>query len=71
MMTDLKREDLVSLVKGIQPYYTVMGNELVSKSGVYTGGFHDKWDWNYKFEDGLTNEQLWNLYILCKESWRK
>lgn len=70
MQVELTRVDLVALVKGTSPYYNVMEAPIVKRCGSYIGGHHDKWDWNYKFDTGLSEQQLWDLYILCRDSWK-
>ncbi len=66
MICDLKKDDLVNLVKGTSPHYELMDNPLVKRCGSYIGGFHDRWDWNNHFDEDITEQQLWDLYILCK-----
>lgn len=68
--TKLEKEDLVNLVSGIKPYYDAMNIELIAKSGTWNGS-QDTWNWNkYKLKE-YTEEQLINIYKLCKESWKK
>lgn len=71
MKVELTKKDLVCLVKGTSPNYDVMNNETIKKCGRYVGGFHDKWDWEYGFGDDLTDQQLWDMYILCRNSWNR
>lgn len=70
MTVELDKNTLVSLVKGSCPNYNIFDNPLVKKSGRYTGGFHDKWDWDRVVLENLTEEKLWELYSLCKSSWK-
>ncbi len=70
MLIDLDREDLIALVKGTQPNYSVMDDELISSCGAYSGGFNDEWRWNYSFCVGITEEELYNMYLTCKNSWK-
>lgn len=69
MEVTLSRKDLINLIKGTTPYYSVQGDPIVSASGYFTGGFHDKWTWS-GFSDTLTEKELWNTYILCRDSWK-
>ena len=69
MKVDLTKKDLISLIKGTNPHYNVMDNNLVKLCGRYIGGFRDEWKWNCSFNDDLTEDQLWNLYVLCRNSW--
>lgn len=70
MNIDLSKKDLVNLVKGQSPYYNVMNNPLVKQCGNYVGGFYDKWNWHSTELEKLTEEQLYQLYTLCKDSWK-
>ncbi len=70
MTADLDKRDLVSLVAGTTPDYTVMSLPLIAQCGSYTGGFHDRWDWSKTKLDKLTEEQLWEVYQHCKQSWK-
>jgi len=68
MKVELTRKDLISLVRGKSPYYSVMNDPTVQRCGTYTGGFSDTWTWNSTFDDDLTEKQLWDLYVLCRDS---
>lgn len=69
MVLDLDKKDLINLVKGSSPNYEVMEHPLVEKSGRYTGGFVEKWDWReYRLKE-MTEEELVELYNICKNSW--
>lgn len=71
MKFELDIKDLKSLVVGSMPYYSVYENPLVKKCGVHIGGFVDTWKWtNYEL-DLLSEEELYTLYITCKNSWKK
>lgn len=69
MEIKVNKADLTSLVKGSVPNYSVMENPVVNKSGRYNGS-HDRWEWNYKFEEKLTEKELLDMYILCRDSWK-
>ncbi len=68
MKKELDRQDLHNLVKGTYPSYESMGNNIVSRLGKFTGGIGECWDWNYSVPDDITDEQLWEVYNLCKRS---
>lgn len=70
IMVHLDRKDLLSLVKGTDPYYSVFEHPLVQENGDYTGGFVDKWSWNHPRLNALSNEKLVELYYICKNSWQ-
>jgi len=65
MKVELTKADLISLVKGTTPSYKAMQNPIVKANGSYTGGHHDKWDWDFFFDKSLTEQQLWELYMIC------
>ena len=69
MKVELERKDLEALVKGKPPYYNEFDNPLVKKAGhVYIDQYGGT-DWNSLSE--LTSEELYKLYIICKNSWNK
>ena len=66
----LDRKDIISLLKGVKPNYSVM-DRIPSELGSYVGGFVDDWHWNYISEDvPFSDDELYNLYLMCKESWK-
>lgn len=66
MDIDLSKTDLICLVMGTSLGYEAMSNTIVKENGVYCGGFKDEWQWDkYKLEK-LTEEELWQLYNICK-----
>ena len=67
MTVELSRKDLVHLVYGIHPPYDVFEHPLVKRSGTYIGGFVDKWQWNSGFDVNLSENDLWSLYLLCRD----
>lgn len=69
MKVNLEREDLINLVKGTQPNYNVMNNEIVKRCGSFSGSY-GKWDWNYSFDENITDNELLGLYILCRDSFK-
>jgi hypothetical protein len=70
MNLELTKEDLIALVKGTSPHYNVMEHPLIKSNGSYSGGFKDEWNWNYTFDKSLTEEQLFEMYTICKNSWK-
>jgi hypothetical protein len=70
MKVELTREDLIALVKGTSPNYSVMEHPLIKANGTYSGGFKDEWNWNYSFDNSLTDDQLLEMYTICKSSWK-
>jgi hypothetical protein len=68
MKIELEREDLLNMVKGTSPYYSVMEDTLVKKAGQWIGGMADRWSWGDL--NSLTDEELFKLYKICKDSWK-
>ena len=70
MKVELNRKDIIALLRGSSPNYSVM-NKIPEELGSYVGGFVDDWKWNYISEDTpYTDEYLYNLYLMCKNSWK-
>lgn len=68
MNIELDRKDIISLLLGTTPPYSVM-NKIPKELGDYIGGFVDKWHWNYIDENvPYSDEYLFNLYLMCKNS---
>ena len=68
MEAKLNREDLVALLKGVVPNWGAMDNPLVKKAGWY---FCDYGNSHWKSLDNLTDEELYECYLICKKSWNK
>lgn len=68
MMVELDRKDIICLLRGTTPPYSVM-NKIPKELGSYIGGFVDRWQWNYIDENVPYNDEyLLNLYLMCKNS---
>ena len=70
MLIELEKEDLVSLVRGQDPYYSIFEEKLVKENGYYVGGMSDRWVWNSYSLKELKEEELWELYLMCKKSYK-
>lgn len=68
MNVTLDREDLISLIKGTTPGYLIMDDPLIKVCGNYVGGMADRQYWNGSFDPNITEEQLLNMYMMCKKS---
>lgn len=69
MEVELKKEDIICLVKGCEPDYNMMGELERMELGYYTGGFEDRWEWNYstsKCWDKYSEKELYDLYLRLK-----
>lgn len=66
--TLLDKADVINMIRGTSPSYESMNALEHLQLGSYTGGFNDKWDWNSKFPESLTIEELYFLYTKLKDS---
>jgi len=70
MKVELDKVALMSLVCGQQPNYSLFEHPMVKKCGSYRGS-RDEWRWcSYSLEE-LSEQELYDLYVLCRESWNK
>ena len=69
MQIDLDKSGLKSLVKGTQPNYSEWNNTLVKKAGYSYDDQYGRNDWANL--DSLTEEELYQLYLICTNSWTK
>ena len=69
MVVDLDRKDIISLLKGSKPNYSIM-NKIPKELGSYIGGFVGGWEWNDFSNVDYTDDYLYNLYLMCKNSWK-
>lgn len=69
---EINKEILIGAIRGTDgPNYNVMTKFENMGLGKYVGGFHDRFVWNsVKSFEHLTEEQLKNLYIEIKDSWK-
>jgi hypothetical protein len=68
MTVELTKEDLITLIKGVCPSYEAMEHPSVKSLGVYTGGFVDHWSWYENAVKSLSEDRLWSLYLICRDS---
>ena len=59
--------DLITLVNGKAPNYSVFEEPLVKKCGSYVGGLDDRWIWSFEALKNLSEEELIELYTICKK----
>lgn len=70
MKINLDRKDIISLLVGSTPNYSVM-DKIPKDLGSYVGGFVDDWKWNHiSIDTPYTDEYLYDLYLMCKNSWK-
>jgi len=68
MKLDLNKKDLISLAKGTSPNYAAMKIPKIKENGVFEGSY-GRWTWNYDAFENLTEEEIYNIYLICRESW--
>ena len=67
MKIELDRKGLEILVAGSQPNYNEFDNPLVKKAG---HKYYDQYGTSSWYNlNTLTNEELYKLYIICRNSW--
>jgi len=69
MYLNLDKIDLISLVKGSEPSFSVMEHRDIHNKG-YFNDYRGRWEWNDSNLNGCTEEELLNVYIICKVSWK-
>lgn len=69
MTITLEKEDLISLVKGNSPYYSEFNNPLILKAGHSYSDQYGKTSWSNL--NNLSKDELYELYLICKNSWNK
>lgn len=65
MQVELSKNDIIRLVRGIEPSFDTMGLVEDMCLGSYTGGFEDRFDWNHttsKCWDKYSEKELFGLY---------
>lgn len=70
MKVELNKRDIIRILRGVEPSYDTMGLIEDMELGSYTGGFEDRFDWNYTTSacwDKYSDEELYELYKLIKE----
>lgn len=67
MNVELYRKDIISLLCGITPPYSIM-DKIPKDLGSYVGGFVDSWQWDINENVPYSDEYLFNLYLMCKHA---
>jgi len=70
MKLELDKDDLIAMVNGVIPYYTLFNDPLIKQCRQHVGtNSIVGWSWNqYKLET-LSEQELFQLYTICKNSW--
>ena len=62
------KELLVDAIMGTELYsLELMNNPIVDKCGAFTGGFHEKWDWDRRKIEALEGFEIMQLYKILKK----
>ncbi len=68
MKIELDKKGLIDLVNGTSPYYDLFNDSRIKLCGSYNDSY-GTWSWkNYELKK-LSEEQLYSLYKLCRNSW--
>lgn len=67
MNIELDRKGLESLIKGTGPHFDAFKNNLVVKAGFEYSDQYGRIDWRNL--SSLTDNELYELYIICRKSW--
>ena len=65
MKIDLDKNDLIRLIKGVDPTYDQMELKVCKYHGTYEGSY-GRWSWNYMAFDKYTEEELLEFYKQLK-----
>lgn len=66
MEVELSKGDIICLLRGVEPSYDTMGLVEDMGLGSYSGGFEDRFEWQYPNShlwDKYSEEELYELYI--------
>lgn len=67
MKIDLDRSGLEALVNGTGPNYKEFDNPLVKRAGHSYNDQYGRTTWSYLKD--LSEEELYQLYLICAKSW--
>lgn len=68
MKVDLDKKDLIYLIKGIKPEISIH-KKLKDFGEMWEYNSENSWQWNFYKLNQLTEESLFEIYELCKNSW--
>ena len=70
MKLDLDRNDLISLAKGTWPNYSVMNEKVIKENGKMDGQ-GNSWRWDFLAFQNMSDQDIYETYLMCKNSWSK
>jgi hypothetical protein len=68
MTVELDKKALISLVVGQPPHYSIFEYDIIKKCGSYSD--NRGWTWMTIHLEELSEEDLFDLYELCRYSWK-
>ena len=68
LLIELDRKDLEAMIKGSEHNYHEFNNPLVKLAGHSYSDQYGKTSWSHL--NALTEDELWKLRIICKNSWK-
>jgi len=76
MKAELQKRDLIFLIRNtVPPRHMVDGDHLINKCGTYIsyqsylGVFTLRWEWYDLALQNLTEEELWQIYTICRDAY--
>lgn len=64
MKLTLTRDDLVAMARGVEPGYEEMDHPKVKPHGWFSASY-GRWDWHWDAFDGLSEEEIFQIYLIC------
>ena len=68
ILVELNRKDILRLVYGIKPYYSLFEYLIERGYGTYCEDDNDSWQWNEEKISKMSEQKLLDLYESCKNS---
>ena len=69
MKINLDKTEFVDLVCGTNPNFNLFTHKDINRCGDYNGSY-GTWSWKRHELRKLTEEQLYNMYKLCKDLYK-
>jgi hypothetical protein len=63
------KETLIDLVYGVGPHFDIFKDPTVARCGRYNGSY-GTWAWIRSELNKLTEDELYALYKLCRDTWK-
>ena len=69
MKIELNKDGLIDLVNGVSPNYNLFEHTLIKSCGSYNAS-NGIWSWDNEKLRKLTEQEIYYVYIICKESYK-